>query len=430
MKAVPSLLLLCGTLALAMPASAQLRLPSLPSLPRELPRLPTVSPELLPQTLAALQDRRLATVRELLRRHADQVEADPAGQPMRRQELLLVSPPAALLAAALAEGFVLLREETLAELEIRQLVLRPPPGLGTAQAVARLRAIDASAMVDFNHLYTPGGEVVPAEPAATASAPPRLAPRRVGLVDGGVDSGHAALAGLALQRWGCGGAERPSAHGTAVASLLVGRDAVFAGVLPGATLLAADVYCEQPAGGSAEEVARALAWLAGERVAVINVSLVGPANLLLAQAVAALVRKGHLVVAAVGNDGPAAPPLYPAAYPGVVGVTGIGAARRVLPEAAQGPQVLFAAPGSEMAVARPGGGYGVARGTSFAAPVVAGLLAETLAQPGPQEAAAALQQLARQAVDLGAPGRDPVYGFGLVGEALRVAPESVHARSR
>ena len=56
---------------------------------------------------------------------------------------------------------------------------------------------------------------------------------------------------------------------------------------------------------------------------MINVSLVGPRNALLERVVASLVSRGHLIVAAVGNDGPAAPPLYPAAYDGVVGVTAV-----------------------------------------------------------------------------------------------------------
>ena len=206
---------------------------------------------------------------------------------------------------------------------------------------------------------------------------------------------------------GCGGSAVPSEHGTAVASLLVGRDRGFAGALPQGELYAADVYCDKPDGGSAEEVVRALAWMARERVAVVNVSL---------------------VVAAVGNDGPAAPPLYPAAYAGVVGVTGVNASRRVLPEAAQGPQVMWASPGAEMAVARSGGGYGVARGTSFAAPLVAGLLAAQLREPDVAAAAAAIERLAVAAVDLGAPGRDPVYGRGLVAEDLRVVPEQLQAR--
>jgi subtilisin family serine protease len=206
----------------------------------------------------------------------------------------------------------------------------------------------------------------------------------------------------------------------------VGRDRGFAGALEKAELFAADVYCDKPDGGSAEEVVRALAWMARERVAVVNVSLVGPQNRLLEQGVAALVKRGHLLVAAVGNDGPAAPPLYPAAYAGVVGVTGVNPNRRVLPEAGQGPQVMWAAPGADMAVARSGGGYGIARGTSFAAPLVAGLLAAALREPDAARAAVAVEQLAASAVDLGTPGRRP--GRGLVAEDLRVVPEQLQAR--
>jgi subtilisin family serine protease len=100
----------------------------------------------------------------------------------------------------------------------------------------------------------------------------------------------------------------------------------------------------------------------------------------------------------------------------------------VLPEAAQGPQVMWSAPGADMAVARSGGGYGVARGTSFAAPLVAGLLAAELRVPDVVAAAAAVEKLATGAVDLGAPGRDPVYGRGFIAEDLRVVPEQLQAR--
>jgi subtilisin family serine protease len=416
---------------LALPAQAQLRLPSLntPNLPA-LPATPVTTP--LQDTLrqaVPLQDLRRSTVRELLRRHAGALEADPAGEPMRRQELLLIAPAAATIDAALAQGFTVVREQMLAELELRHVVLRPPAGVGTAAAAERLRALDPQLQIDFNHLYTRSGEVqaVAAAPSSPVTGAGRV---RVGLVDSGVERRHAALRQANLQAWGCGGIERPSAHGTAVASLMIGRDGAFAGVLADASLYAADVYCDEATGGSVETVVQALAWMARERVPVINISLVGPANRLLEQAVRALVRKGHLVVAAVGNDGPAAPPLYPASYPGVVGVTGVTTARRVLPEAAQGAQVMLAAPGAELAVARPAGGYVVARGTSFAAPVVAGLLAEALHEPDPQQAAAALAQLAARAVDLGAPGRDAVFGHGCVGEAVRTPPERVQARAR
>ena len=161
--------------------------------------------------------------------------------------------------------------------------------------------------------------------------------------------------------------------------------------------------------------------MARQRVPVVNVSLVGPSNATLAHVVAALLARGHIVVAAVGNDGPAAPPLYPASYPGVVGVTAVDARDRVLPEAARGPQVAFAAPGADLAVAANGTeGYAPARGTSFAAPIVAGLLASTGVR-----GEAAVAQLARAAVDLGPPGRDPIYGYGLVGAQVRVGPDQL-----
>lgn len=413
-------------------AQAQLRLPGgLPTLPA----LPTPLPGRAIDRLAdaPLQSLRRQTVQALLREHADLLEADPAGEPMLRGELLLVSPSPALLAAARAEGFAVLRDEPLPGLdELRHVVLQAPRGRSTADALAWLRAQDPALAADFNHVYTRSGDTGPstAPPSAAGSAPTGApGAGRVGLIDSGVDSRHPALRAAPVRRWGCDGAEIGSPHGTAVASLLVGRDGAFAGALPGATLHAADVYCGQPVGGSAERIAQALAWMARERVAVVNVSLVGPANRLLDQAVHALAARGHLVVAAVGNDGPAAPPLYPAACADAVGVTGVNARRRVLPEAAQGPQVAFAGPGAELAAAGPGGeGYTVVRGTSFAAPLVAGLLAARLPAPDPAAARAAVQALTREALDLGASGRDPVFGWGLVAEARRVAPEQVHAR--
>lgn len=399
-----------AALLLALPAQAQLRLPGLgvPALPSGLERLAPAATAPLPSGLP-LQELRRRTVRELLRDHADRIEADPAGEPVRRGELLLLSPSEATLAAALAQGFELRRDTVLDVLGERSVVLRAPPGVPTAEALARLRALDPQLEADFNHLYTRSG-------AAGAVAPgPGSGARRVGLIDSGVDGTHPALRDATSVPWGCAGERHPSPHGTAVASLLVGRERGFAGALPGATLYAADVYCDEAAGGSVEAVAQAMAWLARERVGVINISLVGPPNRLLERALRALAARGHLVVAAVGNDGPAAPPLYPAAYPDAIGVTGVNGARQALPEAAQGPQVRFAAPGADLAVARAGRrDYAVARGTSFAAPLVAAALAQALPEPDPAAAARAVQALAARAIDLGEPGRDAVYGWGLV----------------
>jgi subtilisin family serine protease len=106
----------------------------------------------------------------------------------------------------------------------------------------------------------------------------------------------------------------------------------------------------------------------------------------------------------------------------VVGVTAVDARRKVLLEAGRGPQVHYAAPGADMMAAAPGGLFATVRGTSFAAPLVAGLLARTLHEPDPAAAAGAVEALDRQAISLGAAGRNPIYGYGLVGEALRTPP--------
>jgi subtilisin family serine protease len=327
------------------------------------------------------------------------------------------------------------RERGLAELGARIVVLHAPDD--TARSLARLRGIDPAGSYDFNHVYLPSG----APPGVAAAPPPPptdTTPRadaaapgaaRVGLIDDGVDARHPALRAVTIHPHGCAGAALPAVHGTAVASLLAGHTGRFRGAAPGAQLYAADVFCGRPTGGAVDEVAEAFAWLVHEQVPVINVSLVGPANRTLESVVAAAVARGYLIVAAVGNDGPAAPPLYPAAWPGVVGVTAVDARRRVLPEAERGPQVKFAAPGADMTAALTPRGYALVRGTSFAAPIVAGLLAQALRSPDKASADEALTALEQRALHLGAPGLDPAYGYGLVGAELAPAPALASLRS-
>ena len=74
--------------------------------------------------------------------------------------------------------------------------------------------------------------------------------------------------------------------------------------------------------------------------------------------------------------------------------------------------------------------FGLVRGTSYAAPIVAGLLAKRLQEPDRQAAERAVDDLAHRAVDLGAAGPDPVYGWGLVGGDLAPEPRLAAARAR
>jgi subtilisin family serine protease len=139
------------------------------------------------------------------------------------------------------------------------------------------------------------------------------------------------------------------------------------------------------------------------RVKVVAMSLVGPPNPLVAKAIGEAMARGTHVVAAVGNDGPAAPPAFPASYKGVISVTGVDGRERALPEAGRALHVDFAAPGSDMAAAAPDGRLQPVRGTSFAVPLVAGRLATS-----------SVASLRSSAKDLGPKGFDKTYGYGLV----------------
>jgi subtilisin family serine protease len=242
-----------------------------------------------------------------------------------------------------------------------------------------------------------------------------------------VHKDHPVFRQTAVHSYGCGDRVVPSPHGTAVASLIAGHTAEFYGAAPGAELYAADVYCGEATGGAIDAIADAFAWMSRERVPVINISLVGPANAMLEQVIRIVTARGHIVVAAVGNDGPSAPPLYPAAYPSVIAVTGVDGRQRVLVEAGRGKHVDFAAPGANMSAANIEHPYALVRGTSFAAPLVAGLLARRLQQVDKQAADAAIAALISSATDLGSRGPDKIYGNGLIAESLR-PPEGLAAR--
>jgi Subtilase family len=375
-----------------------------------------------------LEEAHKLRIRDLLHRYPRVIEADPDGNPIVRDEVLALAPSDAALAREESAGFSVVRVRALAGLGIRLLILQPPAGTTTARALEDLRRLDPAGTYDFDHIYMDSADAAeaaggtgpqgsPAPAAATAGAPVSKI-TVLGLIDGGVDAGQPLFHGARIHQHGCAGAEVPSEHGTAVASLMIGRAAQFAGAAPGALLYAADVYCGRPTGGAVDAIATAFAWMVQEGVPVINVSLVGPPNALLQQVVDRVLAEGSLIVAAVGNDGPAAPPLYPAAYPGVIGVTAVDAKRRVLFEAERGPQVMFAAPGADIEAARLPQGLAAVRGTSFAAPLVAGLLARQLQRPDPESARLALKDLIGRAIHLGPSGRNSLYGYGLVAADL------------
>ena len=383
------------------------------------PSLDRVSQLATVTTAAPVQlvDLRAIRLAQLIRANRTTLDRDGDGQPVRKNELVATDPDPVSLALAYRAGFRVLVDQQTPELGLRIVTLAVPRGMNVREALKTLRKAAPTLDADYNHIFEPAGAaLLPAAGAALATTSMALAAApvfrpgtRIAMIDGGVAS-HPALARAAIEQRGFAGAAQPTGHGTAVGSLLVGEQGAFRGAARGARLFVGDVYGGNAAAGSATTIIRALAWAATKQPSVINISLVGPGNAALARAIAALRVRGIAVVAAVGNDGPAAPPQYPASYPGVIAVTGVDANDRALREAGRSTHIDFAAPGADLVAASPVNGFAVVRGTSFAAPLVAARLA----------AVGTAQRLVAEAD----PGKGRV-GQGIVCRSCRIAPKTV-----
>lgn len=280
-----------------------------------------------------------------------------------------------------------------------------------------------SAEVDLNHIYTAGAPVdVEAQegisPRAAISFPADIDEMslRIGMIDSRVDVTHPALSSARIKSrsFASEGADMPAFHGTAIASIIAADAADYRGLAPQAEVYAAAVFENDEQRGeiaSTVSLVRALDWLITSGVDVVNVSLAGPPNRLLETALDRAGDKGVMVLAAAGNGGPMAQPMYPAAYDSVVAVTAVDRGGRVFRLANRGNYLDIAAPGVSLLHAKAGGGYSASSGTSFAVPfatTAAARLRKT--QPGGD----ALETLYHSAKDLGPPGRDEIYGYGLL----------------
>jgi hypothetical protein len=324
-------------------------------------------------------------------RHGGDVERD-----LEPDQVLALDLSRASWQRARALGFRILDDAPLRDLGFRVTQLSTPGGIPIAAALRRLREMDPSGVYDFNPRYGMAAgrpcEGVRCDGQKLVAWPVEGCPQpvRVGMVDTAVVDSSPALAGSRIRREHFGVGRPPpqnADHGTAVATVLAGQsDAGFAGLIPKATVFAADVFNYSVHAGASTNallIARGLDWLLAQHVAVINVSIAGPDNVVLHEAVRRVTARGIAVVAAAGNYGPEAPPRYPAAYPESIAVTAVDLLGQAYENANRGDYVDVAAPGVHIWSAGADGQGRFFDGTSFAAPFVTAEVALLqLAQPG------------------------------------------------
>jgi subtilisin family serine protease len=336
------------------------------------------------------------------------------------------------LDALLAGGFSILERTEIGGFGGEVLRLRIPPGTGLEAARDLVVAAAPQSLADFSHYYrSEQAEACSGQHCAsiglidwpgTASLPSGCGGSvTIGLIDTAINPDHAVFDGGRIQVVRLTDAALPESgkqHGTAVAALLAGAaDSRTPGLLPGAEIIAVDAFYR---GGRSDdrsgvyELLRALDLLAERGIRVANMSLAGPPNILLERLVGQLSSDGMVIVAAAGNGGPKAAPAYPAAYADVIAVTAVDRSKRAYRRAGRGDHIDLAAPGVEVWTAASVSGGRPKTGTSFATPFVTAAAALLKAANDNASAADILSALGRSAEDLGEPGKDPVFGHGLI----------------
>jgi len=302
------------------------------------------------------------------------------------------------LAAYLSQyNITIKRRKLYSNLGIVISILRIPEGESVPDTINSIRQEIPDLWADENQRYTllasSGKRYGQEQIGWTSKHKSCVQNVKLGLIDTGV-ANHPALASQQIINksfLAAGVQSAPFDHGTAIAGILVGKETSdeFHGLLPNAELYSAAIFRlrdKKKVDTTAELVITALDWLVGEGVEVINLSFGGPRNLILELVLNSLVENGHTIVSAAGSSGKNGPPLYPAAQPGV------------------------SAPGVDVWVASPNGTGKYSSGSSFAAPFVT-----ALAVLISENSQSIYDDLKKSVSDLGSPGKDSEYGWGLVG---------------
>ncbi|MFE3185528.1 S8 family serine peptidase [Streptomyces violascens] len=250
----------------------------------------------------------------------------------------------------------------------------------------------------------------------------------VAVIDSGVDATHPDLAGQVLSGTGFIGDPKDTgqsdissdSHGTAIAGIIAGTGTAqggsgMIGLAPRAKLLPVRVGAQGAV--TALALAQGIKYAADHHAQVINVSLGTPTpDPLLREAVAYALGKDAVLVASAGNSGQDGNPLlYPAAFPGVIDVTGTDAQGQFWPVSESGPHTTLAAPSTRIYSTNSHGQYVQAEGTSYGAAYVSAAAALVRSTSPRLTASQTIRRLITTAQHpSGHALPDDQYGYGIV----------------
>lgn len=327
-----------------------------------------------------------------------------------------------------SSGIKVLEEVRLPNLKMRLTRLSSEDGLTIQQTLQHLREQSPDSFTESNATYRlastakkacQGIRCYGAKMTGLANTQNYCErPIRVGMIDSAVQAQHAAFDGQSLTTKTFSQLVSEDRHGTAIASQLIGNaQSEFPGLVPWINLYAADVFEKSPETeltATVFNIVKALDWLVSQKVKVINISMAGPENGLLRNAISRATQNGILITAAAGNGGPSAEPVYPAAYHQVLAVTAVDRHQQAYGEANLGRYIDVAAPGVSIWVPYDNHSGYFDDGTSYATVYATAASAIIFAQNPSISPEEVILKLQRDAKDLGAKGHDSIYGWGLL----------------
>ncbi len=201
---------------------------------------------------------------------------------------------------------------------------------------------------------------------------------KVAVIDSEIDRQHPDLAGAIADNFDALPSDEKTAHphGTGMAGAIVSHRRLL-GVAPNARILGVRAFGVNTGGaqGTSMNIVKGLQWAVDQGAKVINMSFAGPKDPILQQAMQRLTDQGIILIAAAGNAGPKSPPLFPGADPNVIAVSATDVDNKTYKNANRGKYVAIAAPGVDILVPAPEGGYQLTTGTSVAAAHISGVVA-------------------------------------------------------
>ena len=241
----------------------------------------------------------------------------------------------------------------------------------------------------------------------------------IAVVDTGVDFSHLDLTSKIVPGYDFVNndaiAQDDNGHGThvsGIAAAISNNGLGISGVSWGAHIMPVKVL-NAGGNGTFANVAAGIVWATDHGAQVINLSLGGSnPSQVLQDAVNYADSNGVVLVAASGNSGSNFV-LYPARYPQVIAVGATDSSNAHAGFSNFGPEVDLSAPGTSI-YSTVIGGYGYLSGTSMSAPFVSGLAAILRGIPGNSSPGVIASEMESTALDLGTPGIDDVYGYGLI----------------